>query len=61
MYLQLREAKKRVRWQGRKGEKMEEQMTDYQFQTILKMILEILDNCKDIEDAKEKVKALLNK
>lgn len=40
---------------------MEEQMTDYQFQTILKMILEILDNCKDIEEAKEKVKALLNK
>lgn len=40
---------------------MEEQMTDYQFQTILKMILEILENCKDIEEAKEKVKALLNK
>ena len=42
---------------------MEEQMTDYQFQTILKMILEILDSCKDIEEAKEKVKvkALLNK
>lgn len=39
---------------------MEEQMTDYQFQTILKMILEILDNCKDVEEAKEKVKALLN-
>lgn len=44
-----------------KGEKMEEQMTDYQFQTILKMILEVLDNCKDIEEAKEKIKALLNK
>ena len=40
---------------------MEEQMTDYQFQTILKMILEILDSCKDIEEAKEKVRALLNK
>lgn len=40
---------------------MEEEMTDYQFQTILKMILEILDNCKDVEEAKEKVKALLNK
>lgn len=24
-------------------------------------ILEILDNCKDLEEAKEKVKALLNK
>ena len=40
---------------------MEEQMTDYQFQTILKMILEILDNCKDVNEAKEKIKALLNK
>ncbi len=40
---------------------MEEQMTDYQFQTMLKMILEILDSCKDIEEAKEKIKALLNK
>lgn len=40
---------------------MEETLTDYQFQTILKMILEILDNCKDVEEAKEKVKALLNK
>lgn len=40
---------------------MEEQMTDYQFQTMLKMILEILDSCKDVEEAKEKIKALLNK
>lgn len=40
---------------------MEETLTDYQFQTILKMILEILDNCKDVEEAKEKVKNLLNK
>lgn len=40
---------------------MEEGMTDYQFKTILKMILEILNSCKDIEEAKEKVKALLNK
>ena len=40
---------------------MEEQMTDYQFQTLLKMILEILDECKDIEEAKKKVEALLKR
>lgn len=32
---------------------MEEQMTDYQFQTLLKMMLEILDGYKDIEEAKK--------
>lgn len=46
---------------ARKEKDMEEQMTDYQFQTFLKMILEILDSCKNVEEAKEKVKALLNK
>ncbi len=40
---------------------MEEQITDYQLQTILKMILEILDGCKNIEEAKEKVAVLLSK
>lgn len=38
---------------------MEEQMTDYQFKTILKMFLEILNSSKTIEEAKEKVNALL--
>ena len=38
-----------------------EVMTDYQFRTILKMVLEILESCKDVEDAKDKVKALLEK
>ena len=38
-----------------------EVMTDYQFKTILKMVLEILESCKDVEEAKEKVKALLEK
>nr|DAD89186.1 MAG TPA: Regulatory protein sdiA lactone, quorum sensing, TRANSCRIPTION [Siphoviridae sp. ct5Px37] len=38
---------------------MDEQMTDYQFQTFLKMILEILNGCRTIEEAKEKVESLL--
>ena len=38
----------------------EENMTDKQFNGMLKMILMILDGCKDIEEAKEKVKKLLN-
>ena len=40
---------------------MEEQMTDYQFQTLLKMIIDILDGSKDIEEAKKKVEALLKR
>lgn len=40
---------------------MEEKMTDYQFQTFLKMVLEILDGSKDIEEAKAKIEALLNR
>ena len=42
-----------------KGENMEEGMTDKQFNKVLKMILLILEGCKDIEEAKEKIKALL--
>lgn len=38
---------------------MEEIMTDKQFKTILEMFGMILDGCKDIEEAKEKVKKLL--
>ena len=36
-----------------------EEMTDKQFDKILKMVLMILDGCNDIEEAKEKVKELL--
>ncbi len=35
-----------------------EDMTDKQFDKILKMVLMILDGCKDIEEAKAKVKEL---
>lgn len=41
-----------------KGEQMEV-MTDKQMSLILKMIMEILEGCKDLDEAKEKIKALL--
>ena len=34
-------------------------MTDRQFDKILKMVSMILDGCKDLDDAKEKVNELL--
>ena len=44
---------------GQKGDKMNG-MTDLQFKAFLKSILEILESSKDLEDAKSKIKALLN-
>ena len=38
---------------------MEEIMTDKQFDKILKMVSMILDGCKDLDEAKEKVSKLL--
>ena len=38
---------------------MENVMTDYQFKTILKMILDILKSSKSIEEATEKVERFL--
>lgn len=38
---------------------MESVMTDYQFKTILKMILDILKSSKDIQDATQKVEEFL--
>lgn len=37
---------------------MEDKMTDKQFEKILKMIGMILDGCKDLDEAKEKIKEL---
>ncbi len=34
-------------------------MTDKQFKTILEMVDMILDGCKDIEEAKQKVQKLI--
>lgn len=36
-------------------------MNSFELETFLKMILEILNGCKDIEEAKEKIKALLER
>ena len=38
---------------------MTEVMTDKQFKTILEMVDMILDGCKDLEEAKEKVQKLI--
>ena len=43
----------------RKGERMKKPITDAQFKTILKMVLDILRSSKDINEATEKVEALL--
>ncbi len=36
-----------------------EEMTDKQFDKILKMVSMILDGCKDLDEAKEKINDLL--
>lgn len=41
-----------------KGENMADNMTDKQFEKILKMVEMILDGCKDLDEAKAKVKEL---
>ena len=38
---------------------MAEIMTDKQFKTILEMVNMILDGCKDLEEAKEKIQKLV--
>ena len=38
---------------------MDEVMTDNQFKTILDMVYMILDGCKDLAEAKEKVQKLI--
>lgn len=40
------------------GENMADNMTDKQFEKILKMVEMILDGCKDLDEAKAKVKEL---
>lgn len=36
------------------------EMTDKQFKTILEMVDMILDGCKDLSEAKEKIKKLID-
>ena len=38
----------------------EEVMTDFQFKSLLKMVLTILENCNTVDEAKEKIETLLN-
>ena len=38
-----------------------EGMTDKQFDKVLKMILEIIKTSKDLQEAEDKIKALLDK
>ena len=38
-----------------------ERMTDKQFDKVLKMILEIIRTSKDLQEAEDKIKALLDK
>nr|DAX53747.1 MAG TPA: Dynein light chain type 1 [Caudoviricetes sp.] len=38
-----------------------EGMTDKQFDKVLKMILEIIRTSKDLQEAEDKIKALLDK
>jgi hypothetical protein len=37
------------------------EMTDYQYESIIKMVLMILESCKDTEEAKKKIETLLKK
>jgi hypothetical protein len=36
-------------------------VTDYQLKTLIKMLLMILEGCKDIEEAGKKIETLLKK
>lgn len=45
--------------QAEEGGHMSDNMTDKQFDKILKMVAMILDGCENLEEAKEKVKELL--
>ena len=36
-------------------------MSTYELETFLKMVLEILNGCDTIEEAREKIKALLDR
>ena len=38
-----------------------EEMNTFELETFLKMVIEILKGCKDLEEAQSKIKALLNR
>ncbi|MBQ8514655.1 MAG: protein phosphatase [Ruminococcus sp.] len=38
-----------------------EEMNSFELETFLKMVLEILNGCKDLQEAQTKIKALLER
>lgn len=60
-YIIVKRKRITITGQAEKGEKMNEPMTDKQFDKILKMVAMILDGCKNLEEAKTKVAELLEK
>lgn len=48
---------------GKGGERMEngQDMTDYQFRTLLRLVRQVLDGCKDLDEAKQRIDELLKK
>lgn len=38
-----------------------EEMNSFELETFLKMIIEILGGCKDLQEAQDKIKALLER
>lgn len=36
-------------------------MTDYQFQSLLRLVRQVLDGCKDLDEAKQRIDELLKK
>ena len=57
IYLYCQEGQAFRRIKGGKG--MVQDMTDKQFKIILEMVNMILDGCKTVEEAKEKVQKLI--
>lgn len=46
---------------GVRKEKDMNPVSEYEIETFLKMILEIIKSCKDLQEAQDKIKALLER
>lgn len=46
---------------GVRKEKDMNSVSEYEIETFLKMILEIIKSCKDLQEAQDKIKALLER
>lgn len=46
---------------GVRKEKTMNPVSEYEIETFLKMILEIIKGCKDLQEAQDKIKALLER